>query len=214
MKSFTSLVVSALMCLPIMPIFTTSTAKGAIISNGSFESPALGSGWTTVSAGQTALTSWTVLSGSVDVTRTGFGSPYDGLQMLDLDGNSPGAIQQDFPTTIGVTYQLSFAYANNPIFGQVPATAGIEIISSGVQLNQNVTHGSVSSPGSPADYSIFTADFRANASISTLQFFSLDNPSSLGGILIDDVSVTVLPEPASMGILAVGAIALLHRRRK
>jgi hypothetical protein len=41
-----------------------------------------------------------------------------------------------------------------------------------------------------------------------------ENGTTDHGLAIDDVSVTITPEPTSFGLLAVGGLALLNRRRR
>ena len=57
-----------------------------------------------------------------------------GCTITHLDGSQPGSIEQSFPTTIGTTYQFSFAYANNPdqrgTFNG-PQTADVTVTDSG-----------------------------------------------------------------------------------
>jgi len=51
--------------------------------------------------------------------------------------------------------------------------------------------------------------------VSSFDALQFDSSSGLtGDLFIDDVSVTVIPEPASLGLLAVGGAALLGRRRR
>jgi hypothetical protein len=48
--------------------------------------------------------------------------------------------------------------------------------------------------------------------VYAIQTFSGD-PANTGTIFIDDVSFVVVPEPASLGMLSLGAIGLIRRRR-
>ncbi len=59
---------------------------------------------------------WYINSGSVDVyTAPIYGSQaYDGTNYIDLNGNNPGTISTNVATVPGQTYQLSFAYTQNP----------------------------------------------------------------------------------------------------
>ncbi len=69
------------------------------------------------------------------------------------------------------------------------------------------------------DSLVVTYDFTLGASSSTndLVFaINTDRPASSGNArgIFDDVSVGVIPEPATMSLLALGGIAMLRRRKK
>ena len=59
-----------------------------------------------------ALAPWRIASGSVNVQT--YWPAAEGRQTLDLNGISPGTIEQSFATTPGQVYQLAFDYGNNP----------------------------------------------------------------------------------------------------
>jgi len=93
-----------------------SGSTGNLIVNGSFESPTAQDGsWVTISSGGSELLPWSIALSGVDVVSSGWYSALalEGSQVLDLDGTpGPGQITQSFATTPGVTYTLSFGYAN------------------------------------------------------------------------------------------------------
>ena len=132
----------------------TLTVISNQIINGGFEQPTpLANDYgEEFGAGSTGIPGWSVVSGSVDVTPdTWFGS-YQGVQSLDLDGSAPGSIEQSFTTTIGTTYQLSFAYADNGHPGGTysgPRTADVTVTDAGgtTLLSSSVSHsGSTDRP--------------------------------------------------------------------
>jgi len=177
----------------------------ALIVNGGFEQPTpLPHVWgEEFSAGSTDIPGWTVVSGSVDVTPTSWFDPYQGAQSLDLDGSHPGSIEQLFATTIGTTYELSFAYANNP--GQLgtfdgPQTADVTVTDSGgmTLLSSTITH--TGSTPTAMNYQIFTDTFVADTTITTLKFTSTDPSYSNNGIALDAVSVSPAPTPTPIAI--------------
>jgi hypothetical protein len=79
-----------------------------LVQNGSFETPALGSGnWGIYPA----IPNWTLVSGSgAEVQNNVAGAPYAGEQHVELDGNDNSAIEQavpvgprrDLPVRVGV----------------------------------------------------------------------------------------------------------------
>jgi hypothetical protein len=87
-------------------------ARGPLIRNGSFEAPALGDGqWQTFPA----IPGWQLSGGSsIEVQSRAAGSPSDGRQLVELDGESSSGIFQDVRTVPGATYVLRLAFSPRP----------------------------------------------------------------------------------------------------
>src|SRR2546423_15578628 len=84
-----------------------------LITNGSFESgTAPDGGFYTLGAGNTYMTGWTIVSGSIDLGRNWTAAK--DLQSIDLDGNNAGKIKQTFNTTPGLQYKLLYSIEGNP----------------------------------------------------------------------------------------------------
>ncbi|WP_428386143.1 PEP-CTERM sorting domain-containing protein [Mucisphaera sp.] len=69
-----------------------------------------------------------------------------------------------------------------------------------------------------SDYQVFNFQTTAGADVSggvTLQFATVTGGAtgSVSILFIDDASVSIVPEPASLGLLGAGALALVRRRR-
>jgi len=167
-----------------------------LITNGGFEQPTpLPHNWgEEFSAGSSGIPGWAVVSGSVDIQGASWFDPYQGAQSLDLDGSHPGSIEQSFATTVGTTYQLSFAYANNPDSRGTfngPQTADVTVADSGgtTLLSSTVTH--TGSTPKAMNYEIFTGTFVADTTTATLKFTSTDPSYSNNGIALDAVSVSL-----------------------
>ncbi len=82
----------------------SGAANAATIINGSFElgSPQPGAGsFSTLGTGSTAITGWSVFSGSIDWIN-GYWQAADGTHSVDLSGNGNGAIEQTFARVAGV----------------------------------------------------------------------------------------------------------------
>lgn len=212
-------------------------AEAAILINGSFETPAVGNPkiLSVNPGGEPSGFGWTVTSplpnnGNVEVKAQGYvggngtlhfdGPAYDGTQWLDLDGfPNPGAIAQSFATTPGVQYSLSFAYANNPFRIGGPASATVFVQNSADNANLLVpvllSHGTATS----TDYHWTLSGpllFTATGSSTTLRFVSTDVTGD-AGIFLDAISVSAVPEPASLaiwGLGALGSVIASYRRRK
>ena len=92
----------------------SALAAFAGATNGSFEN---GSNdpvtYEQLPAGSAVLTGWTISTGSIDWIGT-YWPAAAGKKSLDMNGGSPGAISQVLATTIGKTYDVTFALSANP----------------------------------------------------------------------------------------------------
>jgi len=166
----------------------------------------------------TDITSWTITGSSgghpnnVDDVMTSLYPAFDGATFsLDMEGDlgASGVINQSFATTPGITYNLSFAYANNPDNPGTGATMNALVTGAGILMNQNVSHNG--STFANMNYLLFSQDFVANSALTTLQFSALTNTGF--GIALDAVDVesvsSAVPEPDSAALLATGLLCLL-----
>jgi choice-of-anchor C domain-containing protein len=94
-----------------------ATIRINLLTNGGFESPAIGGSLLSVFApNSTTLTGWTVSAGDIEIIRPGIWSPSEGLQSLDMSGVSAATIYQDVPGfTPGATYRITFDLSGNPV---------------------------------------------------------------------------------------------------
>ncbi len=92
------------------------SALAAGLTNGSFENGSYtGGNWNTLGTGSTAITGWTVSSGTVDWVDSSYWQAAAGTKSVDLDGSVQGALTSDaFATASGATYFVSFALSGNP----------------------------------------------------------------------------------------------------
>ncbi len=100
-------------------VLAGSALAFAGVTNGGLANPnnysvgsyvALGTGY----GSSTAIPGWTVTSGSVDWIGTLWQSADGDGYSLDMSGYAPGTITQEFATTPGYTYFVSFSLSGNP----------------------------------------------------------------------------------------------------
>jgi|GEM_PF-6419177 len=202
----------------IIIVIAMITAANAQINNGGFESPSINSLDFTVHAGDATLPSWNVTQGSVDVVNEVFlGTAFEGSQYIDLDGTSTrGEVEQTFATASGQQYFLSFAYANNfnvPSGAVSGTTASVTVESGTINVLSPTTVSHTTSTASNLDWLTFSMPFFASDTLSTVRFTSLSPLNSIAGVLIDDVRVTPVPEPATALLVFSGLLASTAFRR-
>jgi hypothetical protein len=191
-------------------------ASANIVVNGSFEDPALtnlsddglGIYWYTF-VGANGFTGWThpFMVGAVD--RPGAWEASHGLQYINIESSRGFFIEQRVPTTPGATYLLSFDYAPDPF--ETPGSTESDI---GVYFGGNlvgIASGDDSTVGN-LNWTNYSLQVTSTSSLTLLRFEDRGSAGSTGGYL-DNVSLVLIPTPASLGLL-IGAAPLLARRRR
>jgi flagellin len=153
------------------------------------------------------LTGWTVGGNTTYITVVDY-SPYVhsgdyGLQFSGTSGDGDaGILSQTLATDPGQEYVVDFWLYS---FGGMPN--GFSVAFDGKTLFSET--GLQAAP-----YTEYTFNSTAIDSSALLQFSAYDNPSYFG---LDDISVTALPEPSAVVLLALGALgvasAAIRRRR-
>jgi hypothetical protein len=206
-----------------------SPASANVIVNGGFEFPPIGSDFyqNYGAFSQQPYTGpnfqgWNIKPGTnVDIVNpvNGWGAgatAFEGTQILDLVGyGSTGGIAQTFNTVFGATYSFSFEYANNPTSAQNGApTATFRIFGANQLLSGAVSHSNSTTGG--LNWNIYSGTFVADSTSATLRFNAIvgfDN----GGIMLDAINVSAVPEASTwlmmlLGFAGVGFLA--YRRTK
>ena len=177
-------------------------AQANLVINGDFESGATG----TYAVGSSLLPGWNVI-GKAKQNVYLAGNGYLGVKTrsLDLSGttDSPGSgVEQTIATVAGRTYNISF----DVYTGGLTYNGGVDFSINGTKLGANLQGEEIKNTIKTYKYSFLAT------STTTLSFRDVT-----GGYVshIDNVSMTAapVPEPASMAVLSVGALALIRRRK-
>lgn len=162
---------------------------------------------TTQSLNQTVFTNWTVTSGSVDVIGDG-GSfaflPLGNGNYVDLDGSTgqPGTITTNMFFAAGtyrVTFDLAGSQGGANNVDTTPKTTEIAFSIGGV--TQSLTLSSTDTLQTHSYTFTTTAP-------GQLSFSDLAGGNNNVGNLLDNVSVTAVPEPATWAMMILGFLGM------
>lgn len=140
----------------------------------------------------------------------------DGGDFVEADGdpNYSSAISQTISgLTVGQTYQLSFYQAAGQQYGFTgPTTEQWKVTFGG-----NTQYSSLYSlpQGGVGPWQQVTMNFTATSASQTLSFLAVGTPGGAPPIsFLDGVSLTDVPEPATLALVGLGALGMLATRRR
>lgn len=203
-------------------VAAASQSQAYLITNGSFEFGTNPGSFSTLGAGNTSITGWTIGGAGVDYIGS-YWNASDGSRSIDLNGSNAlngvgnGSISQSNINVIaGRTYRLSFDLSGNTDNNDTYFELGVNFGSMNFG-SFSFTAPSGTNVPSPMNWKPITYDFVANQTGSFTLTFSSTDPDQFYGPALDNVSMTeVVPEPFTMMLMggaAVGAFAKVRRRR-
>lgn len=212
----TKFIAFAGMALALCAATPASAVTVNLVTNGGFESPTIGTFYQNYGAHTNdpysglAFPGWSVTTNNVDIVSQLSGpfpgAAYQGTQYLDLVGyGSTGGVSQTFGTVAGRTYNLFFAFSNNP--GSLPsASADFSVFGTQSLLSGSVSHGGATP--SALNWATLSRSFIADSTSTTLTFTNTVGGAN-GGVFLDGVSVSsAVPEPSTWAMMLIGFAGL------
>lgn len=181
-----------------------TAAQAVTVINGSFElgAPISGGSDFLATNDTTSITGWRVLSSGVDYTDDTVWDAFTGDRSVELSGIGSGGVSQKINNqfVVGKQYKINFVLSANPFAADGVYRAVVSATGGGAQL---FTYTKTAS-NSPTNmlYQNYTYIWTATNVSSGIQFRSLG--ASPFGVILDNVSVSLVPEPATWSLLIAG----------
>ena len=197
----------------VLVVLSPAASASPILVNGSFESgpPMNGFQDVDVLAGSNVIPGWEVFGVSIDY----LGPPWDvadGVHAVDLDGRNAtfSGVRQTFATVSGQTYVVGFDLSGNPVGGPVVKNVRVNVDGFTQDYAFDVTGLSLDA----LMWQPIGLSFVAPGTSSTLSFMSLQATPNSYGPLIDNASVTPVPEPSTWLLVSSGLVAVYRHRKR
>jgi len=220
MKMLNALVLTVALALMATP--SAYALPTNLIINGSFETPDVGPGITSAPVGgwevfYVATAGWTPVNNhgfeiqDHVIGRTGVAwEAYDGNQLAEMDAYANGGMFQTVSTTIGQSYNFSFAYSPRPDLVEI--SSGIDVYFNDVLIDSIWTDGGLLTN---TIWNTKRYTLTATGTSSTIKFLASPTGNSDGmSTLIDDIQLSAVPMPSTMLLLGSGLVGLVVYGRR
>jgi choice-of-anchor C domain-containing protein len=179
---------------------TSPTLAATLITNGSFELGNTSGAFSTVTAGGTDITGWTVDSGSVDYISS-YWAAADGIRSIDIAGSAIGSLSQSFATTAGQSYSVSFDLSSNPDLSG-PRDLLVSIDGGAPSV---FTHpGATGKDAAGMNWTAQSFTFLAGGPSTTITITTNGTAQGVFGAALDNVAAIAVPEPAAWALMLAG----------
>ncbi|WP_310497277.1 choice-of-anchor C family PEP-CTERM protein [Sandarakinorhabdus sp.] len=189
-----------------------SSANAVAFLNGSFEDGTFtGAPFDTLAPGDASMTGWVIEPAGVDWIG-GFWQASNGNRSVDLSALSTGSVfQQISGLQIGKQYTVSFDLSANP--GGGLRTVQLTTTTTGNQVFDHFYDVTAANSFGDMRYERRSFTFTAVNTMHAFQFLSRENNPF--GPVIDNVSISLVPEPAmwAMMLAGFGLVGATMRRR-
>ncbi len=202
-----------------MTLAFSAISSANLVVNGSFESPdvvatsddGLGTYWyvrngTSADGWTRSGSQWTWLD-----SRPGKWIASDGEQYTEVESGYAGSISQTIATWAGQSYRLTFDYAANPYLSSTNPDDSLRLYLNGSAFAY--VDGSDSTTDD-LDWTTYAYVFTASSTSTELRFQDGYTNFPYHGGFLDNVTMVAVPEPATLGVLGLGLVSLIRRRRK
>lgn len=196
-----------------MALSLSANARANLIINGSFENvnddgnTPIQSRTTVQPGDNTTVPGWTAINGGFDWCRDQKYSAYAGLYSVNFNHAGFGGIAQTFATQAGQQYEVSFALVA-PVSSKESSPCPITVSVAGGSYVFAIDTAYIYE----AAWKVNTFTFTATSDATTLAF---SNELMNWAPVIDDVSVTAVPEPATYlaGLSLLAMMGAAARRK-
>lgn len=212
----------------VMTLCPGAQAQNELIINGGFEGSILSADTNILTPGNTFSFDNDFLANDAFAFRDNT-TPFDGsfhgtLGLLLLENSFAGFAQQIDNITVGANYNFEFyGRSQNPTLGGINAEFRIEYLDSADNFigGQFVNNVDISSSLTDS-YQLFSQNSvapvgatRLTAVVAVQSIGTGDGSNdNTGAIDVDNFSVTIVPEPTSLGLLGLAVTGLVIRRRR
>jgi hypothetical protein len=214
--------------LLVLVLMAASAVHADLLVNGGFEYEPNINGGNGAFAGDggfelmtgSAIPGWTIAPGYAATIHFPSYLNYeiiDGNYSLNTDGEGYNGnntlIYQDFASTAGQTFNLSFKWATWNITGHGPASLEIKVFDT---ANNSVLFDGIY-PDTVTPYAVQNVTTTLTGTGNSLQLQIDENPQSGyndNEFIVDDFSVTPVPEPSTLALGGLASLFLLLRRKR